>query len=207
MMNPSRLSAFVFLVISAVIPLRAQWEIGGLFDLNISGIHVSPVPSSESYSSRLAPGIGGLVNHQFTDRIGFRAEPMFLQKGARLHDESETIVFKINYLEIPLMVTYSFRVGGPLVPYAMTGPSIGFLTGARFRSSDGWEHDETAHTRFFDFGAGFGAGVEYPWKNLNLFAETRYMIGFVNVNRDADESSVKNRGLQILLGATVPVGR
>ncbi|HER07540.1 MAG TPA: PorT family protein [Bacteroides sp.] len=206
-MHPSRLITCVYLVMATVIPLQAQWEIGGIIDLNIAGISVIPKPRSESYSSRFGPGIGAVAKRQVTDRIGFRAEPMFLQKGARLHEGGDVIVFNINYLEFPLLITYDFRMDGPLVPYAMIGPSIGLLAGASFRYSDGWKQDETDNTRFFDFGAGLGGGVELPRGNKNFFAETRYVVGFVNVNRDQDESSVYNRGLQILVGVTIPVAR
>ena len=206
MMRTVKTTTLIFLVMTTAISLHAQWEIGGVINFNIAGIHVRPVPSSESYSSRLGFGIGVVANRELTDRIDLHAEPMYLQKGARLQDDSEVIIFKLNYFEIPFMITYSFKLDSPLVPYAMLGPSIGFLSGAKYRFSDGWEQDETEDTGFFDFGAGFGGGVEYLLDQVRLFAETRYVVGFVNVNKEAGESTVKNRGLQVLFGVTIPVG-
>jgi hypothetical protein len=205
-MNPEKAATFIFLVVLTVVPLKAQWDIGGVIDFNVAGISVNPPIASENFSSRFVPGIGAVANRQITDRIELHAEPMFLQKGARLHDGSEIVVFRINYLEIPLMITYSFRMDGPLVPYAMIGPSIGMLAGASYKFSDGWVQDEKDHTGFFDLGAGFGGGVKLPMGNNFLFGEARYMLGFVNVNTEVDESAVRNRGLQMLVGLTLPVG-
>ncbi len=71
---------------------------------------------------------------------------------------------------------------------------------------DGGEQDEKDNTNTFDFGLGFGGGVRYPHNNKTFFAEARYVFGLTNVNKESDESTVKNRGLQVFVGVTFPVG-
>ena len=60
-----------------------------------------------------------------------------------------------------------------------------------------------------DLGLGFGGGVKLPRGNKTFFAEARYVLGLTNINDEGGggESSVKNRGLQILAGVTVPLGQ
>ena len=46
-------------------------------------------------------------------------------------------------------------------------------------------------------------------KKNRLFAEARYVLGLTNINDESgasNESTVKTRGLQILIGATIPIG-
>lgn len=91
------------------------------------------------------------------------------------------------------------------MPYAMAGPSVGLLAKAKYDSGDN-EQDATDETRKIDFSAGFGLGVQIPEGNRMLFAEVRYLLGFVNINNQTDESTVKNRGVQFLVGITIPLG-
>jgi hypothetical protein len=204
--KPFRPVTLLLVVVLSGFPLQAQWKIGAALDFNIAGIRVSPVPGSESYSNYLGLGLGAVVDREITSRIHVHTEPMFLQKGARLEDPFGSLLFKILYMEIPLMARYEFVIDAPVRPYALIGPSVGFLLNAKYVFEGGGEQNETEYTRALDFGAGFGGGVKLPLDEMDLFAETRYMFGFVNVNKEAGESVVNNRGLQIILGAAFPIG-
>ncbi len=205
-MSFGKMAAFTCLVMLAAVPLQAQWEVGGLIGLNVASISVPTGTSSEDYSSRLGFGIGAVVDRILTDQIILHVEPMFLQKGATLENSVVKLKYKVNYLEIPIMVKYAFRINSVLAPYAMAGPSLGFLTGAKFEDEEGNSQNEKDNTSAFDFGVGLGGGVSIPHENLTFFAETRYVLGLANTNKETDESVVKNRGLQILVGVTLPVG-
>lgn len=185
--------------------LQAQWEVGGLIGFNIASNAVNPGSSSEDYSSRMGFGIGLVADRQLTEQLYLRAEPMFLQKGSKLETSSITAKYKVNYIEVPVMFKYLFQNSAPFTPYAMAGPSFGLLTTAKFDIKDGREQNEEDNTSSFDFGVGFGGGVNYPYKNKTFFAEIRYLLGLTNINKESDESTVKNRGLQVFIGFTFPV--
>jgi len=205
-----RLDKFVtiaFLTMLIAIPLQAQWEFGGLIDLNLASINVNPDVSSEDYSSRIGFGLGIVVDYPLTDQLDLHAEPMFLQKGGRIDITSEVVVFKINYLEIPLMLRYIFEYDASFLPYAMAGPSIGLLTSAKYDNNAGRVQDEKDSTKGIDLGVGFGGGVKLPRGNKTFFAELRYVLGLVDINKEAHESTVKNRGLQLVGGVTIPIGQ
>jgi len=205
-MSLDKVAALAIFTMLSLFPLQAQWEVGGLFGFNVASISVNPGSDSEDYSSRLGFGIGLVADRQLTDRIYLHAEPMFLQKGSKLKTSNFTAVVKLNYIEFPIMFKYIFQISDSWIPYAMAGPSIGLLTTAKFDISDGGEQDEKDNTNTFDFGLGFGGGVSYPHNDKTFFAETRYVLGLTNVNSESDESTVKNRGLQVFVGVTFPVG-
>jgi hypothetical protein len=59
---------------------------------------------------------------------------------------------------------------------------------------------------FLQKGAAVENSCEFSHENLTFFAETRCVVGMANINKESDESAVKNRGLQVLVGVTLPVG-
>jgi len=206
-MSLGKMVAFTCLVMLSAIPLQSQWEVGALVGINVASISAPTASSSQSYKSRLGFGIGAVVDKALTDEIILHFEPMFLQKGANASNSVVDLKFIVNYLEIPIMVKYLFDINSTLVPYAMAGPSVGFLAGAKFKDDAGNTQDEKDNTNAIDFGLGFGGGVNIPHDNLTFFAETRYVLGLANINSEADESVVKTRGLLILIGVTIPVGQ
>jgi len=205
-MRPGKIVVITCLALLSFIPLQAQWEVGGLIGFNVAGISVSPLASSEDYSSKLGFGLGAVVDRLLTDQIILHLEPMYLQKGGTIKTSSFTLKFKVNYIELPIMIKYAFILNSVVVPYAMAGPSIGLLTSAKYEDDEGYTQDEKDSTSGFDFGLGLGGGVSYPYGNMTFFAETRYVFGLVNINSESNESTVKNRGLLVFFGVTVPIG-
>jgi opacity protein-like surface antigen len=147
-----------------------------------------------------------VVDRLLTDQIILHLEPMYLQKGGTIKTSSYTLKYKVNYIELPILIKYAFLINSTLVPYAMAGPSIGLLASAKFEDDEGYTQDEKDNTSGFDFGLGLGGGVSYPFGNMTFFGETRYVFGLTNINSESDESTVRNRGLLVLFGVTVPIG-
>ena len=198
-----------FWVIAALICLvanaKAQWSVGGVVGMNAASIKVTPEVSSETYSGRAAFALGVVVDRQLMDNLDLHMQALYLQKGAKVGDVGFSAAFKVNYIELPVMLRYSPPLDLPLMPYAMAGPSVGLLAKAKYDYDDG-EQNATDETRNIDFSAGFGLGVQIPEGDRMLFAEVRYLLGFVNINNQTDESTVKNRGFQFLVGMTIPIG-
>ncbi len=185
--------------------LEAQWSVGGVVGMNAASIKVTPDPVSEEYSGRAAFGLGVVVDRQLMENVDLHMQALYLQKGAKLSEDGFSASFKVNYFELPVMARYTLPLDLALRPYVMAGPSLGLLTKAKY-DWEGGEQVATDETRKVDFSAGFGAGVKIPEGKRTLFAEVRYLLGFVNINNQTDESTVKNRGLQILAGITIPLG-
>jgi len=116
----------------------------------------------------------------------------------------------MSYLEIPVMCTYSFGTGD-IKPYAMAGPSLGYLLSSEAKTTfEGYtaETDEKDNTKDFDFGLCFGGGVSMPVGSNAVFIEARYALGLTNTNddpNDPNDTDVKTRGIQIFAGITFPL--
>lgn len=164
---------------------------------------VDPNPSSEDYSGRFGFGIGAVLDRPLTGQLELHAEPMFLQKGTTIDDDGDEVNFNSSYFELPIMLRYNFQPQGNLIPYAMAGPSFGYLLGAQIEAG-GSEFDVKDGFKIADVGAGFGGGVKIPKDDFEIFIETRYVLGLANVNDDeSDGTTVKNRGIAFLAGVTI----
>lgn len=196
--------------LAAAPPLSAQWNVGGFLTLNAATVNVDPEPSSENYSTRMLFGIGGVADRQLSENIVLHLEPMYLKKGTKIEEDGDEINYNVAYFEIPVLFRYGFQSTSAIKPYAMAGPTMGFLLNANVEDNSGATSDIKDLVNNFELGAAFGGGVSVPHGNTTLFAEARYALGFTNTNAesgDSDESTVKNRGVQVVFGVTVPLKR
>jgi len=129
---------------------------------------------------------------------------MYLRKGTGIEEGGDDIKLKYSYLEIPLLLRYSFRQNETIQPYVLAGPTLGFLMGAKVAFKDGATYDDD-ETKGLDFGVSLGGGVSIPKGNKTFFGELRYGLGLANINSDADESKVRNRGVILVAGVTIPL--
>ena len=181
-----------------MLPLTAQLTVGGFIDFNIAGLNVNPGGDDEDYSSYFGIGIGGIVTYPLQNGLALQAEPMILQKGGKVTEDGETLTLKLLYFDIPIFLRYNFAVSKSYQPYVILGPNIGFRTSAKVVFPDGDSFDASDEFSSIDLGVGLGGGVEVPLSSVILFGETRYVFGLNDINKESGESTVKNRGLQIL---------
>jgi opacity protein-like surface antigen len=201
------LAVSLFLISSSLAQVKISG--GGLIGLNFGGVSVDPTPQGESFGGHTGLGIGGVLNFGFANGFGISAEPMYLQKGSDISVTGQTTsaTIKANYIEIPVMLTYTFETGaGQIEPYVMAGPSLGIRLSATLtvNNQDTDIKDQTSST---DFGATLGAGARYPMGKNRIFLEARYAFGFSNINNTpGDNTSIKTHGFMIFAGITFPFG-
>lgn len=189
-----------------MLPLTAQLTVGGFVNFNIAGINVNPAGSGEDYSSYLGLGLGGIVTYPLGKGLALQGEPMLLQKGGKITEDGETFSLKILYVDIPVFIRYNIALSSESVlPYVILGPNLGIRASSKVIFPDGSSSTNNDEIAGIDFGLGLGGGAEVPYGNLIFFGETRYVIGLSDINQESGESTVKNRGLQVLLGLKVPI--
>jgi len=186
-------------------PLSAQLTVGGFIDFNIAGLNVQPAGDGEDYSSFLGVGVGGIATYSLMNGLALQTEPMLVQKGGKITEFDETLVLKILYVEIPVFLRYNISVSESYSPYLILGPNLGFRASAKVVFPDGSSSDASDEFSGIDLGLGLGGGVEVPFARLIFFGETRYVFGLNDINMETGESTVKNRGLQLLFGAKIPI--
>ena len=198
----------VCLIFFMAIPASAQVNLGVLGGINLANFDVDPLEEGLEFSSITVFGFGGVLDFSLNESVSLRLEPMYLQKGAKATLMIFELEYKFAYLEIPVMVKYDFGTSD-IKPYAIAGPTIGYLLSATGKASGGGEsreEDMKDVIKSFDFGLGFGAGVSVPMGDNIIFLEARYTIGLTNINDDPEDPEVKTKGIQIFAGITFPVG-
>jgi hypothetical protein len=197
----------LILWIFTVLPLTAQFTVGGFIDIHVAGLNVKPAGSGEEYSSYLGFGLGGMITYPLKNGFAIQGEPSILQKGGKVTEDDETYTLKLLYFDIPVFLRYDIVPGNykSFLPYVILGPYLGFRASAKVALPNGGMQDAGDEFSVVDLGLGFGGGVEMPYNYMVFFGEIRYVAGLLDINKESGESKVRNRGLQVLFGIKVPI--
>jgi hypothetical protein len=211
---------FTLLFISAcasVITASAQIEFGLKGGLNESEILTSNqqfvMVNGNTQQLRNFPRVGFhggvLVSIPLSKKFSFQPEAMFSTQGANGKPTlgylvSATEEYKFNYINVPLLLKYSFPTG----LFLETGPQIGYLVGVDIDENVvGSYYTSHYHSKSqyksTDFAWTLGAGYLSP---VNIGFDIRYNLGltdFSNASTSGMQSgpvqngSVKNSVVQI----------
>jgi hypothetical protein len=166
------------IIIASMQSVNAQIKFGPIAGLNISNISGD---NTDNNSMLLGAHLGGLVNFSLSDNLSVEPQVLYSMKGANVEIENvvsgtETYVYRLSYLEIPIWVRYQLESGLNF----QAGPHIGILLGAEFDGEDAKDGMNS-----FDFGVGGGLG--YQLEN-GLGFGLNYYLGLANINdNEADE--------------------
>ena len=190
-MKKMTVSLVVLLALCMVVPASTQVNVGVLGGLNLATVELDPEPPKMDLSNLTGFGFGGVLDYRLNESIALRLEPMYLQKGTKGdYDWGNAMIeleAKYAYVEIPIMVKYSFGAR-EIKPYIIAGPTIGFLLNAKAKYSlegESWEEDIN-DMKSLDFGFGFGIGVSVPLRNNSFFLEASYVLGLANIADEQD---------------------
>lgn len=197
------------------VALNAQIEFGPKIGLNLSNQSWSEGSSElygddqkspfelEGYSQQMLPGIqiGGVVSIGVTESFSIRPELLFSQKGNVIKvDGFGTSTTRLNYLDIPINLSYSFPIGENKIDL-FTGPYLSIGLGGKMefesaiesvenssvslkaKTDPGTIGDEDQYYNPLDFGLNFGAG----FKVNKLYFSANYNLGMGNVAAQSDE--------------------
>lgn len=180
--------SFVFVVVASA--AFAQVSGGIRLGMNLANQKAEALGISVSGDSKVGL-LGGLyLTANLSDKFAVQPELLYSSMGSKTDDISDAF----GYIQVPILLRYNINENFNL----HAGPQIGLLLSAK---SDGVDiKDEFKGT---DFGASFGAGVDFGKFNGGL----RYYLGFSNIS-DIDtqgipglgDISFKNTSFQIYLG-------
>ena len=177
--------------------------------LGVNAATVSDVPDGFDTSSRLGLVAGLMADVPFTPSLSFRPEVLYTQKGIAVDiDEgglSGTLTNEFDYLEVPLLLAYTFPSASALEVAVEAGPTLAYKLDTGIGCSgdfegecdDDFDTDEDDGIEDFDLGAAlgvtvgagpFGVGVRYTAGLTSILDEDDGFVG-------ADDESPKNRAL------------
>jgi len=135
--------------------------------------------------SRLGYQFGGIGEFGFTSKFSVQTELLLYSRGVKYQDFDGGM--KMNYIGIPLLAKYAFKVLGFTKLYAMGGTYTDIRTKGEFYM-DGQTSDVGAGFRKYDWGFSFGAGAEYPTEKGIWGLDLRYNLGMTDLHDDAGDA-------------------
>lgn len=212
--NTTRILSIALLVFAAfgTQKVNSQILIGPTAGLSLGVFSVDNQAPDASNSYRVGLFLGGAVEARLSDIFSIEIEPAYIQKGDLIsfnngYKQVES-KFRFGYVQIPLALKVRL-VNHPITPYVTGGPNVGFLLSAKavsdFNSPTLIEYDEMPKYKRTDVAIDFGAGCEYNMSSSLIFTvDARYSLGVYDIDKTLT-GAVKTRGIQILIGALIPL--
>lgn len=140
--------------------------------------------------------LGLVAEIPFATNFYFGPEVLYSSQGAKVNEDGFDGSFKLDYVQIPLMLKYYVGPGFSLE----AGPQIGFLASSEVET-EGVSVNMDDYFSSFDFGANLGLG--YKFAN-SMFLQGRYNLGLSNIwdseEFDSGDSELKNSVIQLSIG-------
>lgn len=173
----------VFALIMATSLPAFALRLGAHGGVNSSNVSQTP---SVTYTGRTGMIAGAILESNMGTFLSLQIEGDYVQKG--------TSGTSLNYLEFPVLLRLNLPF--PVItPFAMAGPSLGFLSSASVGPLD--VKSSYAST---DWGLIFGGGVELAMGPVAaLIVQLRYQLGLSDIDPTA-AFTTKNNGFQVTGG-------
>lgn len=157
------------------------------------------------YDTKTGLIIGPFFRANVFGNIALQVEANFSQYGATIAQNSNGSEYRVNYLQIPILLKYGFGDSEKTSFFLQGGPYFGNGLGKVSLKDCATGDCETTKQSFKDANIkngdsgiilGFGVNI-----TKNLFADFRYAFGFTNVSKIPDDiSKKKNRAFNIGVG-------
>jgi hypothetical protein len=194
---------FLVLLLSPL-TLYGQWYIGGKAGVSFSN-YKTKTPWKEVSNTGIAFGVTAFK--QLKPNLGLNLELQYIQKGYN-HKICNDITdqLKANYLEVPVMLDYTFIVpslknfkghlnGGAYFAYWMSGK---YKMKGFDETSEDFDFKKSNASRF-DLGPAVGGRIEYLLSNASLSLDFRYEIGILDL-QDRPNDPTKNNNRALIIG-------
>ena len=190
------------------IPLVPQRPtIGIMAGVNLSKISGDDITSADNRTGFLG---GIFVTFHLTNTFAIQPEAIYSQRGASDNSDPDfDATFKLDYIDVPVLLRFDIPVVGPIRPFFVAGPSFGLQVkcaiGVEGQGASasvdcdqiGQDSDIQFENKTFDLSGVVGAGLDFRLGGHTLMVGARYQHGFSDVVKDA---SVKNRTWSVVAG-------
>jgi hypothetical protein len=189
------------LVVLAVVALtqgaaaRSDHRLGVIAGLSSSNIsQVKGIP----FKSRSGLALGTFFDHSVGEGVYLRYEGLYIQKGGKVAESPTNYGLRTSYIESSVLLKLAGGDHSGEFSF-IAGPTLAYLIEAKTESDLG-SQDLTEWIESSDIG--FALGVGFRIGKLTL--DGRYTFGLTDITVD-EESDVKNSGLLLSIGLSVPL--
>jgi hypothetical protein len=194
-------------------PLTAQTTLSARAGVSIATISGDELGDADS---RTGLHVGAALTLPLSGAVGVQVGAAYTQKGATVDidgDEPGSATLAVDYIEIPVLLSFGVPTQGSISPRFYFGPAVSFETSCEIQAEalgmsasidcSAGEID----TKSVTFGALAGAGIDIATSgNLTITLDVAYNLGLTDIDDSPDPADSKNRALTILGGVSFPLG-
>ena len=168
----------------------------------LAGANFAKLSDSEGADSRTG-FVGGLsADFHLANHFGIEIDGLYSQQGAKENLDGDDFVFHLDYVQVPVLLSYHFPTHTPVRPFIVLGPQVGFRVKCEFtQGSDSATCEDFAgeNAKSVDVSGTVGAGLGFKVGKEELSVQARYNMGFTKVFEDSDS---KNRVFSVMAGVS-----
>ncbi len=186
-------------------PLQAQTTIGVKGGINVANVDTNVEDISDLIDSKTGFVGGGFVTLGLGSLFALQPELLYSQKGFQVDEFGETVKFNTNYIEIPVLLKAQFKLA-MLRPAVYAGPVLSFETGCTVSALElsvdcDDEMAGVGERKTNEWGAVFGANLDFFLGPVTLILDGRYQLGLTNLADVPDsDDEVKSQVWQFMAG-------
>ena len=165
----------------------------------------------EDLKSRIGFSAGGFITFNINKFFAIQPEVLYTQKGLKIEGdflgETVTILMKLDYLEIPVLVKIIFPSPGGVKPCVFAGPVLALKLSSKLKVEALGESEEVdiEDVRGTGFGLIIGAGVDFGLGASGMGKMTldvRYSLGLSTVDEVVGgvTTDIKNGVFSLMVG-------
>jgi hypothetical protein len=195
-----------------------KFTFGPRLGMIVANITETPPEWDDDKEYRVGLSAGAFFDWSITEAVSIQPEILYTRKGVmtNLYDGFVTLDADVyfDYIELPIVLKYTFRPGQALRPCLYAGPSFAYCLSAEAELT-AWIISATVDFSSFanttDFGAIVGAGLSYPLGPGAITFDARFQRMFGNAILSGDfeingseqtisEDDFKHYGFAFLVG-------
>lgn len=160
--------------------------------------------------------LGGFVTFAVSPQLAIQPELYYTMKGTVYEEAGDKATFKLDYLELPVLLKFTIPTRSNLAPSLFMGPAVGFKLSSKLEISSGGisAEGDVRNVQSADFGLVFGGGLDFAAGSGKFGFDIRYELGlsglagsdegavgldYVQIDNDVD---LKNSCLSFMLNYT-----
>lgn len=192
------LSLFVLLVFVPQISNAQKGEFGVRFMPTVSSLDVQSSSGGQiSGDATFGFGAGIFVGFNFSDHFGLQGEALYSTLNQKYNEEDVEKEIKLEYINIPLLLSFNTGKLEPVNFNVVLGPQIGISVGSELFTSDGGDPDNEAvlSVKKGDVGFAYGAGVDFGLnanKTFRLGLGFRGVYGLIDISDNSNNNSTNS---------------
>ena len=178
----------------ATLSASAQNEVGQITLKPTVGMNIATMTKFNDTKARIGMAAGVEAEYGVAEKFSLSAGVLYSMQGCKWKEGDETLTYKIDYINIPILAQY-YVVKGLAIK---AGIQPGFKASAKAKASEGSNSISGDLNDVKGFALSIPFGVSYEYKSFVL--DARYNLGVTKAFKDSWNTDSKNSWFMISLG-------